>query len=178
MFNHSQSSFVIKKGDRIAQLICEKILYPDLQEAEVRFNLSTFGLKLSNTFDSSTRPLMRQREDLEDLGPLEKTKLDKSIVRTVKYMLSSIKPQYFVRLGLDNFLSSLPMLSSRPGSFCDRLASRSRAPEPISLAERDCLERSDLNPSRGNRERETIMTRPSRSTPVSHVYQSLSLVFF
>ena len=35
MFNHSQNSFKISKGDRIAQLICELILYPELLEAEV-----------------------------------------------------------------------------------------------------------------------------------------------
>lgn len=32
IFNHSDVEFPIKKGDRIAQLICEKIFYPVLQE--------------------------------------------------------------------------------------------------------------------------------------------------
>jgi len=32
MFNHAQEDFEIKKGDRIAQFICEKIEYPDLEE--------------------------------------------------------------------------------------------------------------------------------------------------
>lgn len=32
LFNHSDSDFVVKKGDRIAQLICEVILYPQLVE--------------------------------------------------------------------------------------------------------------------------------------------------
>lgn len=32
IFNHSDIEFPIKKGDRIAQLICEKIYYPVLQE--------------------------------------------------------------------------------------------------------------------------------------------------
>lgn len=32
MFNHSQDGLVVKKGDRIAQLICEKIVYPWLKE--------------------------------------------------------------------------------------------------------------------------------------------------
>ena len=35
MFNHSQQAFEVKKGDRIAQLICEQILYPELEEAKV-----------------------------------------------------------------------------------------------------------------------------------------------
>ena len=35
MFNHSQAEFKVNKGDRIAQLICEKILYPELVELEV-----------------------------------------------------------------------------------------------------------------------------------------------
>lgn len=34
LFNHSEEDFEIKKGDRIAQLICEKIAYPDLQETD------------------------------------------------------------------------------------------------------------------------------------------------
>ncbi|CAH2230368.1 deoxyuridine 5'-triphosphate nucleotidohydrolase [Pararge aegeria] len=32
IFNHSDQEFMIKKGDRIAQLICEKIYYPELVE--------------------------------------------------------------------------------------------------------------------------------------------------
>ena len=35
LFNHSTEAFKISKGDRVAQLICEKILYPELEEAEV-----------------------------------------------------------------------------------------------------------------------------------------------
>lgn len=33
LFNHSDEDFIVKKGDRIAQLICEKIFYPELVEA-------------------------------------------------------------------------------------------------------------------------------------------------
>ena len=32
MFNHAGEDFEIKKGDRIAQFICEKIEYPELEE--------------------------------------------------------------------------------------------------------------------------------------------------
>ena len=32
MFNHAQEDFEVKKGDRIAQFICEKIEYPELEE--------------------------------------------------------------------------------------------------------------------------------------------------
>ncbi|XP_045779057.1 deoxyuridine 5'-triphosphate nucleotidohydrolase [Maniola jurtina] len=32
IFNHSDQEFIIKKGDRIAQLICERIYYPELVE--------------------------------------------------------------------------------------------------------------------------------------------------
>jgi dUTP pyrophosphatase len=35
MFNHSQQAFKVNKGDRIAQLICEQVLYPDIEEVEV-----------------------------------------------------------------------------------------------------------------------------------------------
>lgn len=37
LFNHSSTDFEVKRGDRIAQLICEKIYYPELQEVEVIF---------------------------------------------------------------------------------------------------------------------------------------------
>lgn len=32
LFNHSNYDFLVKRGDRIAQIICEVILYPDLYE--------------------------------------------------------------------------------------------------------------------------------------------------
>jgi dUTPase len=35
LFNHSDKPFNISHGDRIAQLICEKIYYPELQEVKV-----------------------------------------------------------------------------------------------------------------------------------------------
>ena len=31
MFNHAETEFVVKKGDRIAQLVCEKIAYPEIE---------------------------------------------------------------------------------------------------------------------------------------------------
>ena len=34
VYNHSDTPFVISRGDRIAQLICEKIYYPSLEEVE------------------------------------------------------------------------------------------------------------------------------------------------
>ncbi|GLV45374.1 Deoxyuridine triphosphatase [Carabus blaptoides fortunei] len=34
LFNLSDNDFEVKKGDRIAQLICERIMYPDLQEVQ------------------------------------------------------------------------------------------------------------------------------------------------
>ncbi|KAH1014660.1 deoxyuridine 5'-triphosphate nucleotidohydrolase [Dendroctonus ponderosae] len=34
LFNHSHLDFHIKKGDRIAQLICERIYYPDIEEVQ------------------------------------------------------------------------------------------------------------------------------------------------
>lgn len=38
LFNHSSSNtFKVNRGDRIAQLICEVICHPHLQELEVTF---------------------------------------------------------------------------------------------------------------------------------------------
>ncbi|KAK4317184.1 hypothetical protein Pmani_011713 [Petrolisthes manimaculis] len=34
LFNHAKTNFQINKGDRVAQLICEKIAYPELEEVE------------------------------------------------------------------------------------------------------------------------------------------------
>ena len=34
MFNHAETEFVVKKGDRIAQLVCEKIAYPEIEVME------------------------------------------------------------------------------------------------------------------------------------------------
>eukprot|EP00090_Calanus_glacialis_P007743 TRINITY_DN1619_c0_g1_i1.p1 TRINITY_DN1619_c0_g1~~TRINITY_DN1619_c0_g1_i1.p1 ORF type:complete len:173 (-),score=60.10 TRINITY_DN1619_c0_g1_i1:136-609(-) len=31
MFNHAGTEFAVKKGDRVAQLICEKIAYPEIE---------------------------------------------------------------------------------------------------------------------------------------------------
>jgi len=43
VFNHSRDKFIIRRGDRIAQLLCEKIVCPELEycetiEATVRGN--------------------------------------------------------------------------------------------------------------------------------------------
>jgi len=34
LFNHSDDDFVVTKGDRIAQLICEKISFPEVEEVK------------------------------------------------------------------------------------------------------------------------------------------------
>lgn len=35
LFNFNSEPFEVKKGDRIAQFICERIIYPDLEEVEL-----------------------------------------------------------------------------------------------------------------------------------------------
>jgi len=35
LFNHGDEDFLINEGDRIAQLICEKIVYPEIEEVQV-----------------------------------------------------------------------------------------------------------------------------------------------
>ena len=37
MFNFGQADYEVKKGDKVAQLICENISYPALEESDVRF---------------------------------------------------------------------------------------------------------------------------------------------
>ena len=34
MFNHAETAFTVKKGDRIAQLVCERIHYPEVEVLE------------------------------------------------------------------------------------------------------------------------------------------------
>lgn len=36
LFNHGSKDYDVKKGDRIAQLICERIFYPEVDVQEVR----------------------------------------------------------------------------------------------------------------------------------------------
>lgn len=38
LFNFGKEKFEVKKGDRIAQLICERIFYPDLEEVQTLDN--------------------------------------------------------------------------------------------------------------------------------------------
>uniref|UniRef100_A0A1B6L814 Deoxyuridine 5'-triphosphate nucleotidohydrolase n=1 Tax=Graphocephala atropunctata TaxID=36148 RepID=A0A1B6L814_9HEMI len=42
LFNHSDEPFSVQPGDRIAQLICERIFYPELQEVQ-ELNETTRG---------------------------------------------------------------------------------------------------------------------------------------
>jgi len=45
IFNHSGTPFQIRRGDRVAQLICEKIVYPEICEVQALDNteLNTGG---------------------------------------------------------------------------------------------------------------------------------------
>ncbi|KAE8617801.1 hypothetical protein XENTR_v10009199 [Xenopus tropicalis] len=38
LFNFGKEAFEVKKGDRVAQLICERILYPELEEVQSCFS--------------------------------------------------------------------------------------------------------------------------------------------
>ncbi|KAG7177451.1 Deoxyuridine 5'-triphosphate nucleotidohydrolase-like 3, partial [Homarus americanus] len=55
LFNHAKTDFEVKNGDRVAQLICEKIVYPDIEEVEVvsvylLFLLSPIFLNSNKTY--------------------------------------------------------------------------------------------------------------------------------
>jgi dUTP pyrophosphatase len=43
LFNHSDKLFVINRGDRVAQLICEKVYYPVLEEEVSAGNAAELG---------------------------------------------------------------------------------------------------------------------------------------
>lgn len=34
LFNHGEADFEVKEGDRVAQLICEKVSYPEIEEVD------------------------------------------------------------------------------------------------------------------------------------------------
>ena len=39
LYNHSDKPFIVTRGDRIAQLICEKISYPAVEEVKTLDNI-------------------------------------------------------------------------------------------------------------------------------------------
>ena len=43
LFNHAKTDFKVTKGDRIAQLICERIIYPALEEETGEFEQTARG---------------------------------------------------------------------------------------------------------------------------------------
>ena len=43
LFNHSDKLFVVNRGDRVAQLICEKVYYPELEEEVSAGNATKLG---------------------------------------------------------------------------------------------------------------------------------------
>ncbi|KAF2352208.1 Deoxyuridine triphosphate nucleotidohydrolase, partial [Trinorchestia longiramus] len=43
LFNHGKEPFVVQRGDRVAQLICERILYPELEEVSQELDATARG---------------------------------------------------------------------------------------------------------------------------------------
>ena len=43
LFNFSDEAFTVRRGDRVAQLICEKISYPDLEEEKENLSSTERG---------------------------------------------------------------------------------------------------------------------------------------
>lgn len=60
----------MKKGDRIAQLVCERICYPDLVELEVRnvTSVSTVARCCVSTVHLNHRPLVFQTLEETERG--------------------------------------------------------------------------------------------------------------
>ena len=52
LFNFSDDQFDVKRGDRIAQFICQKIEYPELEECEVSPGTANAVSLLSNLLES------------------------------------------------------------------------------------------------------------------------------
>lgn len=43
LFNHSKEDFVVCRGDRVAQIICEKVVAPTLEESSEKFEKTARG---------------------------------------------------------------------------------------------------------------------------------------
>ena len=43
LYNHSDIPFIVSRGDRIAQVICQKIYYPELEEVKILLNVLKEG---------------------------------------------------------------------------------------------------------------------------------------
>lgn len=50
LFNLSDQDFEVRRGDRIAQLICERIYYPEIEEVKVYNPFSWFYRKCKYNF--------------------------------------------------------------------------------------------------------------------------------
>nr|CAD7586745.1 unnamed protein product [Timema genevievae] len=58
LFNHSDHPFEVKRGDRIAQLICQRIFYPDILEVEETLQQVSQGCELEQSrWESDEGPL-------------------------------------------------------------------------------------------------------------------------
>jgi len=80
MFNHADTDFQVAKGDRIAQLICERIFYPSLEQVKELslhslVNLSQYNLvKNKEAADVNlmltTRSNSKNNEDTNKIIPI------------------------------------------------------------------------------------------------------------
>lgn len=66
IFNHSNEAFEVRIGDRIAQLICEKIIYPEIEEEEENLSQTDRG---SAGFGSTGVGMFPEFQDVEMYHP-------------------------------------------------------------------------------------------------------------
>ncbi|TUO83206.1 Solute carrier family 12 member 1 [Bagarius yarrelli] len=66
LFNFGKETFEVKKGDRVAQLVCERICYPDLQELERQQRAVILLCGSSHTTDVNAGFVCQDKEDVTE----------------------------------------------------------------------------------------------------------------
>nr|CAD7424149.1 unnamed protein product [Timema monikensis] len=145
LFNHSDQPFEVKRGDRIAQLICQRIFYPDILEVEIYSDI----LRLN-----SQHPIY-----FEPTPSLESTSIDPhqwAYKLRVRLILSSFLVMR--RSGLEYRLDVLRIhqaMDDKPITPSKKSFSALVEEEMLNFAQNTC--NIAKNKSSGNREQEALL---------------------